>query len=58
MNAARLIVDKLGDIYLKVMGKPLKHPVYFKVESYATNPEGKKKDITTQEMVVNLKKEE
>jgi len=58
MNATRLIVDCLGDVYLKVMGKPLKKPAYFKVNSFATLPKGKKKDITIQEMIVNLKEEE
>jgi hypothetical protein len=57
MNATRLIVDQLGNVYLKVMGKPLRHPAYFKVESFATKPEGKIKDITIQEMIVNLKGE-
>lgn len=58
MNRARLVKDSKNNIYLKVSGKPLHESVYFKIDLFATVPNKKIKDLTKQEMVVNLRGEE
>ena len=54
MNHAIVVRDSNRNIYLKVEGKPLNKPVYFKIEVFATKPEGKIKSLTIQEMVIDL----
>jgi hypothetical protein len=54
-NSAKLILDKEGDLYLKVEGRLLDKPVYFKVELFASENVKEKKNLTKQEMIVNLK---
>lgn len=55
MNEARLVKDSKDNIFLKVSGKPLHESVYFKIELFASEPQGKIKDLTKREMLVNLK---
>jgi hypothetical protein len=54
MTKSRLVKDNNNDIYLEVFDKSLDKPTYFKVELFATEPEGKIINLTKQEMIVDL----
>ena len=56
-NIAKIIRDENNDVYLKVSGKPLDNPVYFRIEEFNTNPEGKLGELSNV-FSINLTKEE
>ena len=43
MNKATIIRDSEGEVYLCIDGKPLDEPAYFKIETFATEPNNHKK---------------
>jgi hypothetical protein len=52
-NVARIVRDKNNDVYLKVTGKPLDNPVYFRIEEFTTEPEGKLIELS-KAFIINL----
>jgi hypothetical protein len=56
MNKAIIVRDNNGNVYLKISGEPLDRPVYFKIEEFTTDPEGKIINLS-KEFEINLKEE-
>ena len=55
MNLVKLMLDKKNnELYLEVTGHPLKNPKYFKLEGWASEPDGKLIDISLNSMFVEL----
>jgi hypothetical protein len=57
MNKARLIKNE-DEIYLAVTSESLNNVAYFRVELFATKIKGKIINLTKQEMLINLTREE
>lgn len=57
MNKATIIRDSDGEVYLCIDGKPLDAPAYFKVETFATEPNNDRK-LLSNIFEINLTEEE
>jgi len=57
MNKATIIRDSEGEVYLCIDGKPLDEPAYFKIETFATEPNNHKK-LLSDIFEINLTEEE
>jgi hypothetical protein len=55
MNKSEIVRDEENNIYLKLTGKPLEIPAYFRIEDFTTKPKGKIINLSLGLLFINLK---